>query len=323
MTIHFSDSSEYNYAPPMSPILIARATIGAVKDTKYEQFKILAAQRGQRFCGYAFLNHDSLALTTSSGGPGISAEQQADYAFSTIGGSVPCMLDWESNRGMDATVDMAWRFINRYRGNGGILHLKYLPKWYWEGHIGSPDLRPFEAAGVHLVSSNYTTYSDAGPGWDPYGGIAPVQWQWTNNWLGSGSDGNAYKGTPDQWWAMVTGGKATIMDALSPDQQQDLYRRDKNQDAFAYYGDTLGQEMIPAAQLSYGFPTRSGPAQDQPYALMIKINQILAKVGAAGGLSDADRASLQAVVDSNNAVISSNAALKASVDALNSRLSTP
>ncbi len=60
-------------------------------------------------------------------------------------------------------------------------------------------------AGVGLVSSNYTTYSDTGPGWTAYGGVTPIQWQFTNNLNGSGADGNAYRGTADQWWAMMTG----------------------------------------------------------------------------------------------------------------------
>jgi len=55
------------------------------------------------------------------------------------------------------------------------------------------------------VASNYTTYSDTGPGWAAYGGVSPIQWQFTDNLNGTGADGNAYKGTADQWWAMMSG----------------------------------------------------------------------------------------------------------------------
>lgn len=208
MTFEFPDASQYNATVPDAPVMLVRATIGAVKDTRYEQSRQLAASRGRPFAGYAFLNHDALSLTAGSGGPGITAEQQADFAYSVLG-SVPCMLDWESNRGMDATVDMARRFITRYRSRGGVLNTYYLPHWYWQDHLHSPDLSWFAGNGLHLVTSNYVPYSDTGPGWVPYGDSGPVAWwQFTDNWLASGCDGNAFKGTPEQWWALVDGGVA-------------------------------------------------------------------------------------------------------------------
>jgi hypothetical protein len=62
-------------------------------------------------------------------------------------------------------------FANALRGLGGVCTLVYLPRWYWQGTLGSADLTPLAAAGLHLVSSNYTRYSDDGPGWEPYGGM--------------------------------------------------------------------------------------------------------------------------------------------------------
>jgi hypothetical protein len=52
----------------------------------------------------------------------------------------------------------------------------YLPRWYHQ-ILGSPSLKPFADRGVFLVSSDYTAYSDNGPGWAEYGGMTPAVWQ--------------------------------------------------------------------------------------------------------------------------------------------------
>jgi len=205
VTIQFPDVSAYT---PVSlagaVVVIARASIGNAKDGHYDAFKADAAARGIPFTAYHFLNSPSL---------GVSAETQADFAFSVIGPSVPCMMDIESNRSASANVGDALRFLLRYRANGGICHLAYLPHWYWQS-LGSPDLSPLRDAGVHLVSSSYTTYSDSGPGWTPYGGYTVVdQWQFADNhpFNGGSVDWNAYKaGGVADYIAMVTGGRATM-----------------------------------------------------------------------------------------------------------------
>ena len=84
--------------------------------------------------------------------------------------------------------------------------LLYLPQWYWQ-QIGSPDLRPFGASGVHLVSSNYTSYSDNGPGWAPYGGVTPLVWQYTDAHAINGFkvDHNAVKVPLSQFLSLIGG----------------------------------------------------------------------------------------------------------------------
>src|SRR5205814_54146 len=97
-------------------------------------------------------------------------------------------------------------FASAFRAQGGITHLVYLPRWYWQA-LGSPDLTPLERAGLHLISSNYMIYSDTGPGWAGYGGVIPVIWQFTDAYPlnGFSVDMNAYRGTVDQLRALATG----------------------------------------------------------------------------------------------------------------------
>ena len=105
----------------------------------------------------------------------------------------------------------------RYRALGGVVHLCYLPHWWWV-RLGSPDLSPLTGAGLALISSNYPAggYSDTGPGWTAYGGVSPAAWQYSDAQLFNGQrvDFNAYRGTVDQLWALTTGG-ATV--ALTTD----------------------------------------------------------------------------------------------------------
>lgn len=187
MTIFFRDYSQYNgVVSDPYPIRIARASIGREKDTAYDANKAKAVQENQFFVGYHFLNHDVLD----------NIEAQADFAYSVVGHDTPLMLDWESNRGYLPPLSQAQRFINRYRSNGGTVRRYYTPHWFWSA-IGSPNLSWFQSNGVSLVSSNYTTYSDNGPGWNGYGGVVPDQWQFTS----TPYDLNAFRGTVAQYIA--------------------------------------------------------------------------------------------------------------------------
>lgn len=201
MTIQFPDISEYT---PVSvagaPVVLARATIGTVTDTHWQSNVNDAATHGVPLLAYCFLNAGSL---------GPSPEQQADYAYSVVGDR-PTMLDWEPNRGACATLGEACRWIDRFRYRGGNTRLTYLPKWAWSGTLGSPGLQALADRQMVLVASNYTAYSDNGPGWQPYYTGCPVpivQWQFADNWPFNGAavDWNAYKGTVSDYLT-TTGG---------------------------------------------------------------------------------------------------------------------
>lgn len=200
MTIFFPDVSEYT---PVSlagaPVALARATISTVTDTHWAANVQDAVRHNVPLLGYCFLNAGSL---------GVSPEAQADCTFGVVG-TRPVMLDHEPNRGACATLAEACRWIDRYRSHGGMVYLHYLPHWAWQ-QMGSPDLQPLADRGMALVASDYTTYSDTGPGWAPYYTGCPVpvvQWQWSDNHLFNGInvDWNAFKGSIEQYLTIAGG----------------------------------------------------------------------------------------------------------------------
>jgi Glycosyl hydrolases family 25 len=202
VTTKFPDVSNHNYPLSLSgaPIVIAKATQGTgFKDAYYTYYKSQADAMRAPFMGYHWMDTSDLSL-------------QAKNAFSVVGPNVPLMWDAED---AGVTVPRLLDLTDRYRSLGGIVHMLYLPKWYWVNHMGSPDLSVLAADGLYLISSHYTAYSDTGPGWQPYGGMTPVQWQYTNSQAFNGKfvDFNAYKGTPEQYYNLITGGAMALTQA--------------------------------------------------------------------------------------------------------------
>lgn len=290
MTIHFPDLSQYT---PINitmdiPCVIARATLSdRVFDSQYRIFKTQCTALAIPFAAYHWLNHGNIT-------------NQVSHCISVVGGAVPLMIDAEDmvgNTGFAGalTVNDINDFASQYRARGGIVHLVYLPRWYWQDHMHSPDLKPLSANGLHLVSSNYRTYSDTGAGWDAYGGMTPVQWQYTSTPL----DMNAFKGTVSQWWELVSGGIA-MSDADIPDTHR-----------LAYNGDTWSRAAItgenPAKYKSgVGWP---GSDATTPNELHNKLDRLKTLIEGQGGLSAEDRALIQGLTDA--------------VTALNNRLASP
>lgn len=200
MTIYFPDLSHWDGAQiePGTVAVIAKATQAtSIADPTYPTHKAQAANTGAIFAAYHWLNATSL-------------DAQARWCHQNVG-DVPLMIDAEDvpgNTGYTRTLAVLdiVTFAQAFRALGGTCNLVYLPHWYWE-RMGSPDLSPLAAAGLSLVSSNYTTYSDDGPGWAPYGGLTPVIWQYTNAlpYGGSHADFNAFKGTVGDLWALMSG----------------------------------------------------------------------------------------------------------------------
>lgn len=201
MTIKFPDVSHHNAPLSMTgaPVVIAKATEGAgFQDPAYSNFKKQAASMAVPFMGYHWVNTDSIA-------------SQAINAHSVML-STPCMWDAEA---IGVSVPRLVQLTNAYRLMGGVVHMVYLPHWFWQFQMGSPDLTPLAQLGLHLVSSNYTTYSDTGPGWAPYGGMTPVQWQYADNVVFNGKaiDFNAYKGTQQEYAQLISGGNVALTQA--------------------------------------------------------------------------------------------------------------
>jgi peptidoglycan hydrolase-like protein with peptidoglycan-binding domain len=200
MTIFYPDVSSFQTGISFAGCVIAvvKATEGVgYTNPDYAPAKVRAADAGAYFCAYHFLH--------AGNGAG-----QASYAHGVVGSEVPLMIDCESGPGGSTPqISDVVDFVNQYRALGGTTYLLYLPHWYWQGNLGQASLAPAIDLGMLLVSSNYTTYSDTGPGWAPYGGMTPIIWQYTSSAALNGVKGvdmNAYQGTLADFQVQVTTG---------------------------------------------------------------------------------------------------------------------
>lgn len=297
MTIHFPDLAQYQSSVNIQTgtvAVIARATLSAsFADTRYATFKQQAASKGAKFAAYHWLNHGNIA-------------NQAKWAFAHVG-TVPLMIDAEDVSGNTGyagplTVADLTSFATTYRSLGGICNLFYLPHWYWQEHMGSPDLSPCKDTGLHLVSSYYTTYSDSGPGWAPYGNMTPEQWQYTDSFTYSGApcDFNAYKGTVSQWWTMVNGRSHEVV--TTPEE----HAWENNADKYLWHLVTRTKDFSDIINANGDAITIHNNIDDLIEGIDTKVTAL---ASASGGLTPADRQLMQDLLEA--------------VTALNSRLSTP
>jgi len=215
MTIFYPDVSSYQTGISFAGCVIAmvKATEGTgYINPDYADAKVRAANAGAYFCAYHFLR--------AGNGAG-----QASYAHSIVGSDIPLMIDFEPEYNSDGTISSAPQvsdavdFINEYRALGGKTYLLYLPHWYWEGNLGQASLASVIALRMLLVASDYTTYSDTGPGWAPYGGMTPTVWQYTSSATLNGVtnvDMNAYQGTLADFQAQVTTGATAVTANIVP-----------------------------------------------------------------------------------------------------------
>jgi peptidoglycan hydrolase-like protein with peptidoglycan-binding domain len=229
MTIFYPDVADYQAGISFSGCVIAMVKATENNDytnPDYAAAKVRAANAGAYFCAYHFLH--------TGNGAG-----QAGYAYSRVGSGIPLMIDCEPTYNSNGTIASAPQisdavdFINEYRALGGTVHLLYLPHWYWQGNLGQVSLSPVIDLGMLLVSSDYTGYSDTGPGWASYGGMTPLIWQYTSTASLNGVsnvDMNAYQGTLADFEAQVstgaqTGGNPTLTEGDTGPAVQTLQTR--------------------------------------------------------------------------------------------------
>jgi GH25 family lysozyme M1 (1,4-beta-N-acetylmuramidase) len=196
LTIHYPDISHHQSGLAIqagTPAVCAKASEGTTfRDPSFATFRTQAGTRGVFFFGYHWLHRGN-------------ADAQAAFCHSVAGGT-PIMIDCEDT-GDSPTVADCLAFAAGLRSRGGRCTLAYLPHWYWQDYLHGASLTALRGAGLGLVSSNYTSYSDSGPGWTPYGGVTPVIWQYTDahSYGGQSVDFNAYRGTTAQLQALVSG----------------------------------------------------------------------------------------------------------------------
>lgn len=187
MTIWFPDLSNNNGALTVEAgtvALCAKTTEGNYfTDATYSHYINEAHRVGAAFFGYHFLRAGNITAQ-------VQYLRNHDQGF-------PQMLDIEAAYGSCPSYQDCLNFTKQYRALGGTLDDWYLPHWVWAGYWGSPDLAEARSLGVFITSSDYTTYSDSGPGWASYGGVTPQVWQYTDrlNYAGQGVDFNAFRGT--------------------------------------------------------------------------------------------------------------------------------
>jgi len=213
MTIHFPDVSHYQEGLSLkgAPVVIAKATQGTrYTDPAYLTFKRQAAAMAAPFVAYHWLDTSDAAA-------------QARHCHAVVG-DTPLMIDDEQQR---IVVSHTLAFVRAYRALGGRVVLEYAPEWVWR-NSGRPNLAPLVEAGLHIVSSRYTVYSDTGPGWSPYGGITPTVWQYADNrpFNGRRVDFNAFHGTAADFAALIAGTPTTTPpeedDDMTPAQEAKL-----------------------------------------------------------------------------------------------------
>ena len=190
--IEFPDISHYqaNLSLTGAVAAIAKATQGvSYADPSYVNFHRQATALRIPFSGYHWIDRSD---------PGSQARWYRDHA-----GGAPCMWDAEDD---GSTVPRIVAATVALRALGGHAWGAYLPHWWWQGHLGSPNLRPLQAAGLVLVSSDYRT-TPPNTGWQPYGGVTPTVWQFTDAQMFNGfkCDFNKFNGTPAQLGALFTG----------------------------------------------------------------------------------------------------------------------
>lgn len=189
---------------PGTPALIAKASQGTgFTDPSYPDFKSQAARVGAVFGAYHWLEHGNTAA-------------QANHCFAVVG-KTPLMIDAEEVNGAALTVADIVGFIDAFRARGGIVHLLYLPHWYWAQNMAAPNLTSVANRGMFLVSSNYSGYSDTGVGWAGYGGMSVKVWQYTStqSYGGQNVDFNAFKGTPGEFAQLLGGDMASVDDVYN------------------------------------------------------------------------------------------------------------
>lgn len=259
MTIHFPDVSHYQNGLKLTGAVavIVKATEGdGFTDFAYPGFQAQARDLGVPFVAYHWVNNQPI-------------EAQARHAYNVVG---PVPLMWDAEAG-GSSVPRLVELTRVYRDLGGVVNLVYLPRWWWRDHLGMPDLRPLAEVGLSLISSAYpaTGYSETGVGWQPYGGMTPVQWQYTSSYPFNGYkvDFNAFKGTVAQWWAIAAkgGDDMQLSDVVPAAGTPDHPNRTVEEILADLWGDTHTPHGL------YGFMAEM---RGQMAALTEKVNQIAA-----------------------------------------------
>lgn len=169
------------------------------RDRMWPAFRDATLAAGRILVGYHYVRADC------------DIEQQAELFVDHLGYTgIPAMLDHEANSGGIEVLRAVRAAIER---RGVRCALTYLPRWYWSGSMGSPDLTGLPP----LMSSHYGPNrsgiasmiypGDHNIGWQGYGGLPVAIFQFSERGAVAGRsiDVDAFRGTSDQLRNLLTG----------------------------------------------------------------------------------------------------------------------
>jgi lysozyme len=213
MTIFGPDISSYQNGLVISRLanasfVLAKTTEGTFyTDADYQTWRQQTENLGKPFVWYHFLS-------------GEDAAAQARHTLANVGDNrLPGMLDAEPAGSFSPSLAQMIAYVDAAHAVGLNLRLVYLPRWYWQ-QIGSPSLSALANRGLSLVSSSYPGGSGSAPsiypgdgaaGWQAYGGMAPLLYQFTNQASDGGQllDYNAFRGSVAELAAALAGPTTT------------------------------------------------------------------------------------------------------------------
>lgn len=212
MTVFLADISSYEHGLNIADLhdcagILAKCSEGVYyADADYDGWRRQTAALGKIFVAYDFVKDNE------------TADAQAAWIEAHIvDKTLPLMLDVETEGASKPSFSQVVALIKACKARGLRPKLVYLPYWYWQ-QIGSPNMTALNSLGVGLISSAYPNLTiapagqvyaadggDNGKGWNDYGGVTPMLWQFSDRILDGGKtmDMNAYRGTAAQLAAFL------------------------------------------------------------------------------------------------------------------------
>lgn len=272
MTIVGPDISSYQDGLDVAhldhPFVIAKCTEGTYYvDQDYNTWRSQAQASGKLFIAYHFISGEN---------PTAQARALAAHIGDT---RIPVMLDWEPTSNYRPDLIQLIAVADAMHTAGLRVVLAYAPHWHWES-IGSPSLTSLRIRGISLVSSAYPGGSDYpgddAPGWQPYGGLTPLLYQYTASApiAGRAVDMNAYRGSIDQLRAALGLPTPTSEGTLVPTIPDSIAHHFPDMDLS---GDFPPNGPFTVEQAAIWADARAEAAYRQAVANGTKLDQLLAR----------------------------------------------
>ncbi|GGP53073.1 glycoside hydrolase family 25 protein [Saccharothrix coeruleofusca] len=181
------------------------------------EFAIIKATEGATWRSPNY--HDQLGRARSAGMlvaayhymRGSDVGSQLANIRAMVSTDTPVILDIEDGAGTLASIRA---LVDELRRAGYASPLIYIPRWYWQGRMGSPNLSGLPPLWHSLYPDNVVRRKEQfalGPEyWPSFGGLHTEIAQFTSslavaNYPNGRIDGNAYRGTREQLAALLEG----------------------------------------------------------------------------------------------------------------------